>query len=504
MRKQLLLAFVALALSTIVVSCAPPLTTEEEPTPTPLPTPVIPEKPVYEVKRGEVVNSVDFLCRVAPVREVQLFFKMNGRVAKVYVEKGDMVKEGDLLAELEVQDIMNRADQARVDLEKAQLALEQAKTALADQLTAARNNLEIAKVRLAQAEAEQAYAIAQAELNLSNATIRLQQAQNQDPQSALRQAEANLRKAEADLQAAQVRYSEDVNDPEKSASALQAYQEAIANYELAQAQYEEAKRGVNDAAYNIQLLQNQVEEARLALERAKAGVDPLLQKNVEAAEREVQRLESGVDPLLEKNVQTAQLVLDNVLAQVDSAQIVAPFDGEVLGVLVFEGREATAYKPVITVAEPGNIELSCDLTSSVLEKLAEGMEAGIVFSDFPGERLTGKVRQLPYPYGAGGSSKTTTAEAEDKSTRISIDDTKGRELEIGQLAKVNVVLERKADVLYLPIAAVRTFEGRRFVVIQDSDGRQRRVDVKIGITSTADDRVEIIEGVEEGQVVVGP
>jgi multidrug efflux pump subunit AcrA (membrane-fusion protein) len=39
------------------------------------------------------------------------------------------------------------------------------------------------------------------------------------------------------------------------------------------------------------------------------------------------------------------------------------------------------------------------------------------------------------------------------------------------------------------------------VVVQDSD-TQRRVDVKIGITS--DDRVEILEGLEEGQVVIAP
>ncbi len=66
--------------------------------------------------------------------------------------------------------------------------------------------------------------------------------------------------------------------------------------------------------------------------------------------------------------------------------------------------------------------------------------------------------------------------------------------------RVTVILERKTDVLWLPPAAIRTFSGRKFVVIEE-DGRQRRVDVVVGIES--EDRVEIIEGVEEGQVVVG-
>jgi len=47
---------------------------------------------------------------------------------------------------------------------------------------------------------------------------------------------------------------------------------------------------------------------------------------------------------------------------------------------------------------------------------------------------------------------------------------------------------------------VRTFEGRRFVVIKDGD-RQRRQDVRLGIVSS--ERVEILEGLNEGDIVVG-
>ena len=49
--------------------------------------------------------------------------------------------------------------------------------------------------------------------------------------------------------------------------------------------------------------------------------------------------------------------------------------------------------------------------------------------------------------------------------------------------------------------AVRTFEGRRFVVVQE-EGAQRRVDITQGIKQ--DDRVEIVEGLEEGQVILAP
>ncbi len=53
----------------------------------------------------------------------------------------------------------------------------------------------------------------------------------------------------------------------------------------------------------------------------------------------------------------------------------------------------------------------------------------------------------------------------------------------------------------VPPSAVREFSGRRFVVVE-SDGVQQRVDVVLGIAG--DGRVEIVEGLSEGQVVVAP
>jgi multidrug efflux pump subunit AcrA (membrane-fusion protein) len=69
------------------------------------------------------------------------------------------------------------------------------------------------------------------------------------------------------------------------------------------------------------------------------------------------------------------------------------------------------------------------------------------------------------------------------------------------MVKVTIVLEKRSGVLWVPPQAIRSFEGRRFVVVQDG-GVLRRVDVKLGLI--AEDRVEILEGVTEGQIIVGP
>ena len=72
---------------------------------------------------------------------------------------------------------------------------------------------------------------------------------------------------------------------------------------------------------------------------------------------------------------------------------------------------------------------------------------------------------------------------------------------MGDLVDATVVVVKKTNVIWLPPQTIRTFGGRKFVVVQDGDV-QRRVDVKLGVVG--EDRVEILEGLNEGQVVVSP
>ena len=69
------------------------------------------------------------------------------------------------------------------------------------------------------------------------------------------------------------------------------------------------------------------------------------------------------------------------------------------------------------------------------------------------------------------------------------------------MARCNIVTARKESALWLPPQAIRNFQGRRFVVVKDTEG-ERRADVKLGLQG--EDRVEVLSGVLEGQVVIAP
>ncbi len=191
---------------------------------------------------------------------------------------------------------------------------------------------------------------------------------------------------------------------------------------------------------------------------------------------------------------------------IQDAQIISPLDGKVLNMTVLEGQEVSGFQKLITVGDDSLLEVGATLTSTQMQDLEEGMQAIIELPNRPGEKLTGIVRSLPYPYGtSGGAQTSSTVEPGtmvDNTTRVALDDQSSMAgFKLGDLVQVTVIMESKAGVLWLPPAAVRSFEGRNFVVIQ-TDGLPRRQDVRLGIKN--EEKVEILEGLEEGQVVIAP
>ena len=418
----------------------------------PLPTAIVPEKPAYTVQRGEVVDSLTFTGRVSPVEEAELYFRTDGRVLKVYVERGDIVQAGDKLAELDVSALRRQLAQAELALAAAHIDLESA-------------------------ESQRAHELARARLNLDLEQIALDKLQDYDPDVDRAVAEAELEQATVDLQQAQSRYDAVATRPDiGTLPQAEALQRATLAYDRAKAAYDRALELAGQRIYDIQSQR----------------------KRVALAQLEVERLEEGIDPRLEQAVAKAELDLSDLLAQITDTLITAPFDGEVVAVNTAAGKAVEGFKPVLVVADPAELEVTVDLSDDEMRRLSEGQAVTAVPVEYPGQELPGSVRSLPYPYGSGGSA--TGLEEDDRATHLAVE-FGSVAVEPGDLVRVTVVLERKEDVLWLPPPAIRTFEGRQFVVVQEGAG-QRRVDVTLGIES--EERVEIMAGLEEGQVVIGP
>src|SRR5208337_900128 len=65
-----------------------------------------------KVEKGDLAKSVVATGKIEPITKVEIKSKASGIVKKLYVDYGDKVKKGQVLAELDRDEIQARVDQA--------------------------------------------------------------------------------------------------------------------------------------------------------------------------------------------------------------------------------------------------------------------------------------------------------------------------------------------------------------------------------------------------------
>lgn len=478
-----------------------------EATPTPLPTPIVPEKPVYTVEAGTVVQTLEFTGRASPVLEQELFFETNGNVSEVFVARGDWVQPGDVLVELDIDDLEKQLSQKMISLETAELKLDQALIDASEAITTALTRLDEAQDDLASAKttssndlAEARAAVASAEVSLENAKLNLTIVQKSDTVSKdVREAEyeaawweafygeclQKYERGEIDKTRLDLEWSNLLTAKEKLETAQA---RATLSLNQAEAQVTQAEESLRQARVRLTELQDKpsVAEAEAALSQAELDYE----QAVADADPESYNLR-----LLNLDLDQTRLDIEDLEGQIANARLVAPFVGQVLSLNVNPGDSAQAYDTVGVLADPNALEITAELGSEELSQMALDQQAVITLRNRPGETFNGTVRQLPYPYGG------TTVDTGEDDTAVHVAIEGEVDMTLGELATVSIVLQEKENVLWLPPAAIRTYQGRDFVVVQNSDGTQQRVDVLLGIST--DERVEITAGLEAGQTIVG-
>jgi multidrug efflux pump subunit AcrA (membrane-fusion protein) len=293
-----------------------------------------------------------------------------------------------------------------------------------------------------------------------------------DLESQLAEAQLALKTSQAQLDAAKQSNADDLAEAQVE---LQ-----IEKIRLEQTKYNVRSSGSLSSTYDLQIQIQMVNLAQLKVDRLLRGVDPQISEGVEAANLTVQRLQG--------------LLADT--------QVTAPFDGTVTSLTINKpGEQVSAYRTIATVGDLASLEVtanepavsSTDSPDTPTVLLAEGMPALIQdASQTSAPTVKGTVTRVP----SQAPSET------DKAVRIRIDQSlQGSGLALDSTVKVRVQAASKENVLWLPPLYVRTFEGRNFVIVVDKSG-PHRVDIKTGLAGL--ERVEIVQGLSEGQVVQEP
>jgi len=432
------------------------------PTPTPWPTPIVSEKPIYTVQRGTVVQRFTLSGQVVPVVWEALFFTVDGKLASLNVTIGSEVNQGDILAELDTSVLDDQLAQAQLSLEQAQDQYDQQQASSSFALERARYNLQLQQLALEklQRTAQQAAPV-----------------QKDMAEQTLARARLNLQKAQAEYDKISWR-----SDAGATPQAL-ALQQATIEYQIAEDQYK--LQSLSDLDIQIASQQIQVNLAQLALKE----------------------LEQRTDPTLERNLTKARLQVQALQRQIEARRLRTPYAGKIVAVGLNQqgfqtsltqrpkiGDTIPAFAPLIVIAKPGSLEVVVPGDSAHATDLTVGQTVTITHSLAPNRPFSGQVVALPIQTLATGAQPS-----QPQSVRISLP-ADAPAMSIGDHVDIDVVNKVHNDTLFLPPPAVRTFNGRTFVVVR-SDGKERRVDVTLGLAN--DTQVEILSGLNEGDAVVG-
>ena len=188
----------------------------------------------------------------------------------------------------------------------------------------------------------------------------------------------------------------------------------------------------------------------------------------------------------------AALEVERLEAELESSTIRAPFGGRIVTVYSRERDAVEAYKTVIKIADPVELEIQVSLPYGAdVNKLVRGQK---VLVNVTGETwVDGHIHQITMSEDGASSFDNKPI------VQIRLEDPE-IPLEFDSLVRVTILLEEAEDALLVTKAAVRNYMGRKFVRVLDGDAR-REVDVVVGIEG--DTHVQILKGLEENQTVIG-
>ena len=355
------------------------------------------------VERATMTRSVVATGKVEPITKVEIKSKANGIIERLFVDVDQVVMPGQVLAELDKENLTARLREARANLQAA----EAARAAAAAQLKKNEVEAEAPDVAFARRSFERAQQLATQKLVSASAL--------DEARSALEQAENRQRAAAGQLVVAQARVTE-----------------ATANVAQAQAAVERA-------------------EEELANATIKAPIRAtVLTRDVEIG--------SPVSSILNLGA-NATLVM--TLGDIDSVFVRGKVDE----------------------ADIGRVQL--------------GQRARITTETFRDKVFEGHVTQIS-PIGVE-KDNVTTFEVE-----VSIDNA-AKELKANMTSNAEIILEELPNSLLVPESAIVYDPQRRaFVDVADPAERagRRRVPIKVGVGNGT--RIQVLEGLKEGDKIVIP
>lgn len=160
-------------------------------------SPAAPTVAAAKVHRADLTRAVAVTAEFRPYQEIDVHAKVAGYVKRIYVDVGDRVKEGQLLAVLEIPELQSEVETAEASVSKSQEEIRRAQAEL-ERTQSAQLVAHLAYTRLAEVSKTRPGLVAQQEIDDALGRDRVAQAQVATAQAALSAAGQQLHVAQDD------------------------------------------------------------------------------------------------------------------------------------------------------------------------------------------------------------------------------------------------------------------------------------------------------------------
>jgi membrane fusion protein (multidrug efflux system) len=294
---------------------------------------------------------------------IQVSARVAGQVAKVYVEENQLVKAGDVIAELDPSDYKVAVENAEAALASAQANAAAASVNVPITTVNTGSNLRSADANVSGSQA----GVGQAEKQLDAAHARVTQAQ------------ANYTKAQADLE----RYKPLV---EKDVISKQQFDAAVAAADATKAAVADARANEQAAVDGVKVAMEREAQAQAGLKYAQTGPEQVVAQSARAKQAEAQ-------------VQQAQAQLDMAKLNLSYTRIVAPTAGIITRKSVEINQNVAPGQNLLMLVSLEGLWVTANFKETQLRHMSAGQAVEIEV-DSTGKTYHGKVTQIG---GATGS-----------------------------------------------------------------------------------------------------
>ncbi|MHC5936985.1 efflux RND transporter periplasmic adaptor subunit [Nostoc sp.] len=405
--------------------------------------------------------------KVVPVQSVNISPKNPGVLSQLYVEQGDRIQQGQILARMDSASIEAQRSQYRANLAQSQAQLAEAVAGSRPQEIAQ------ARARLAQSQAQLAAARA------GNRPQEVAQSQSQ-----VDAAQAKVNYASQQVKRYQYLYKE-------GAETKQLLDQAISDDKSARANLEEAKKRFSLVQSGTRT--EEIDQRQAAVNEARAAL--VLLEDGTRSEEIVQR---------QAAVASAEAQLKGVQVQLEDTIIRAPLSGIVTQKYAEPGAFVTPTTSASTsasatsssiVAVARGLEILAQVPEADLSRIKPGQQVEIVADAYPDQVFKSHVRLIA-PEAVVEQGVTSFQ------VRVALD-TGTDKLRSGLNVDLTFLGDRVNNALVLPTVSIVTEKGKTGVLVPDANNKPQFREVTVG--AQIQEQTQILEGVKAGdRIFVNP